>query len=49
VFRLTISFLALAALMGCVSSGDRTPMDREEVVSRAVELGIAYLRQGDTL
>lgn len=49
MFRLTISFLALAALMGCVSSGDRTPMDREEVVSRAVELGIAYLRQGDTL
>jgi len=49
VFRLTLSFLAMVALNGCVSSGDRTPMDRDEVVSRAVELVIAYLRQGDTL
>lgn len=36
-------------LLGCVSSADRTPVNREEVVSRAVELGIAYLKQGDTL
>ena len=34
---------------GCTVSGSRSATDNQEVVARAVELGIAYLRQGDTL
>lgn len=43
--------LALVCLLGagCTVSGSRSETDNQEVVARAVELGIAYLRQGDTL
>jgi type IV pilus assembly protein PilF len=43
--------LALVCLLGagCTVSGSRSATDNQEVVARAVELGIAYLRQGDTL
>ena len=34
---------------GCTVSGSRSATDNQEVIARAVELGIAYLRQGDTL
>lgn len=37
MFRLTMSFLALVVLIGGFSSRDRSPMDRDEVVSRAVD------------
>ena len=43
--------LALVCLLsaGCAVTGSRSATDNQEVVARAVELGIAYLRQGDTL
>ena len=43
--------LVLVCLLGagCTVSGSRSATDNQEVVARAVELGIAYLRQGDTL
>ena len=43
--------LALVCLLGagCTVTGSRSATDNQEVVARAVELGIAYLRQGDTL
>ena len=43
--------LALVCLLsaGCAVTGPRSATDNQEVVGRAVELGIAYLRQGDTL
>ena len=34
---------------GCVVTGSRSATDDQEVVARAVELGIAYLMQGDTI
>ena len=43
--------LVLVCLLGagCTVSGSRSATENQEVVARAVELGIAYLRQGDTL
>jgi len=43
--------LALVCLLGagCTVTGSRSATDNQEVVARAVELGIAYFRQGDTL
>ena len=35
-------------LVGCVSTDQRVaPVNQQEVASRAIELGVAYLRQGD--
>ena len=43
--------LALVCLLGagCAVTGSRSATDNQEVVARAVELGIAYLMQGDTI
>ena len=38
----------LLVLVGCVSTDQQVvPVDEQEVASRAIELGVAYLRQGD--
>ena len=43
--------LALVCLLGadCAVTGSRSTTDNQEIVARAVELEIAYLRQGDTI
>ena len=43
--------LALVCLLGadCAVTGSRSTTDNQEIGARAVELEIAYLRQGDTI
>ena len=48
MFRVALAPVCLRGA-GCVVTGSRSATDDQEVVARAVELGIAYLMQGDTI
>ena len=48
MFRVALALVCLLGA-GCVVTGSRSATDDQEVVARAVELGIAYLMQGDTI
>ena len=48
MFRVALAPVCLRGA-GCVVTRSRSATDDQEVVARAVELGIAYLMQGDTI
>ena len=48
MFRVALTLVCLLGA-GCAVTGARSATDDQEVAARAVELGIAYLRQGDTI
>ncbi len=48
MFRVALALVCLLGA-GCAVTGSRSATDDQEVVARAVELGIAYLMQGDTI